>query len=437
MKNIITNFLRLFVFTLLVVNTSCSFDEVVDPNGPSVDGVLSGASKGQLNELVVGIESTLRDGIATETTASGTMARELYLFDADPRNTIDLLGKDGIGLDNNSFYSTSQWIGSYRCMKNANLLIEGASNTDAVNAQEQAGYLGFAKTVIAYELIQMVKSYDGARIDISDPENLGPIEDAETVLTFVRSILDEANGDLANAGSSFPFSLSSGFSDFDTPSSFAQFNRAVAGMAAVYDGDGAAALTALNNSFLDLNGDLLKGPKHIFGLGGGDQSNGLFKVDGENGDQIIVHDSWINDAEAGDTRVTTKTNQRPNPQAQDGLNGVNETDLYATNTSPIDILRNEELILLFAEANILSSSLQDAVDAINVVRNAADLPDYAGAITEDALISEMLNQRRYSLWAENHRMYDLRRYGLSNSLPIDRAGDQVFNTLPVPLSENE
>ncbi len=429
--------LKSCLLLLLGFAASCSFDEVVDPNGPSVDGVQSEASKGQLNELVVGIESTLRNGLAIETTASGTMARELYLFDADPRNTGDLLGKNGIGLDNNSFYSTGQWSGSYRCIKNANLLIEGATNTDAVNDEERNGYLGFAKTIIAYELIQMVKSYDRARINVSDFDNLGPIEDAATVLTYVRTLLEEANGNLSGAGSSFAFNLSSGFAGFDSPSTFAQFNRAVAGMAAVYDGDGTTALSYLGNSYLDLAGDLTIGPKHIFGLGGGDQSNGLFKVDGENGDQIIVHDSWINDAEAGDTRVTSKTNPRPNPQAQDDLNGTNETNLYVTNTSPIDIMRNEELILLYAEASILANNLDDAETALNVVRNAASLPNYSGALSTAELTTEMLQQRRYSLWCENHRMYDLRRYGLSSTLPIDRAGDQIFDTLPVPLSENE
>lgn len=437
MKNISITISRICLGLLLAMTYSCSFDEVVDPNGPSVDGVLVGASKGQLNELVVGVESTLRNGLAIETTASGTISRELYLFDADPRNTGDLLGKNGIGLDNNSFYSTAQWGGSYRCIKNANLVIEGASNTEAITGAEMSGYLGFAKTIIAYELIQMVKSYNRARIDVSDPDNLGPIVDAGAVLTFVRGLLDEASGDLSSAGGSFPFGLSPGFAGFDTPATFTQFNRAVAGMAAVYDGDGATALTALNSSYLDLGGDLTVGPKHIFGLGGGDQSNGLFKVDGENGDQIIVHNSWINDAEAGDSRVTTKTNVRPNPQAQDDLNGTNETDLYANNTSPIDIMRNEELILLFAEASILAGNLGDAENAINVVRNAASLPNYAGALTADALTTEMLTQRRYSLWCENHRMYDVRRYGLSNTLPVDRAGDQVFSALPVPLAENE
>ncbi|MFC7357863.1 RagB/SusD family nutrient uptake outer membrane protein [Jejudonia soesokkakensis] len=438
MKNIY-NTIKTFSLAMAILTvTSCTFDEVISPNGPSVAGVLSNASKGQLNELVVGIESTLRSGIAIETTASGTMARELYLFDADPRNTGDLLGKNGIGLDNNSFYSTAQWAGSYRCIKNANTLIEAASNTDAVTAAEANGYIGFAKTVIAYELIQIVKSYGQARVDVSDPSNLGPLVDGATALAAARALLDQANGDLSGAGGSFAFSLSSGFDGFDSPSSFAQFNRGVAGMAAVYAGDGTAALSALAGSHLNLGGDLNVGPKHIFGLGGGDQANGLFKVNGENGDQIIVHNSWINDAEPGDSRVTEKTNVRPDPQPQDGLNGTNETNLYDSNTSPIDILRNEELILLFAEASILAGSPSGTtVNALNVIRNSANLPNYTGATTPAALTSEMLRQRRYSLWAENHRLYDTRRYGLSGSLPIDRPGDQIFTTLPVPLAEND
>jgi hypothetical protein len=439
MKNIIKSITTISMAALAVLAvSSCSFDEVVDPNGPSVNGVLANASKGQLNELVVGIEATLRNGIAIETTASGTMSRELYLFDADPRNTADLLGKDGIGLDNNSFYSTAQWAGSYRCIKNANTLIEAASNTDAITSAEMNGYIGFAKTVIAYEIIQMVKSYGQARVDVSDTEALGPLVAGPAALAAARSMLDDANGNLGGAGGSFAFSLSSGFDGFDSPSTFAQFNRGVAGMASVYAGNGAAALSALSGSHLNLTGDLNAGPKHTFGLGGGDQQNGLFKVAGENGDQIIVHNSWINDAEAGDSRVTTKTNVRPDPQSQDGLNGTNETALYANSTSPIDILRNEELILLYAEASILAGSPSgDAVGALNAVRAGASLLGYTGGTTPAELTTEMLRQRRYSLWAENHRLYDTRRYNLSGSLPIDRTGDQIFTTLPVPLAEND
>ncbi|MCT8339607.1 RagB/SusD family nutrient uptake outer membrane protein [Flavobacteriaceae bacterium TK19130] len=442
MKNIYKNIIRCSFLALLAISViGCTFDEVIDPNGPSVDGVEANATIGQLNELVIGVESSFRFGHGTETTASGTMARELYLFNADPRNTGDLLGKNGIGLDNNSFYSTAQWNGSYRCIKNARLLIGAVNNTDAVNETEANGYIGFAKTIIAYELIQMLKSYDRARIDIDDPENLGPILEFGPAMDAIRQMLNEANQNLGNAGSEFVFGLSEGFEGFDTPDTFSSFNRGVAALAAVYDNDGQGALNALNNSFFDLNGDLDVGPKHVFGLGGNDIINQVFRVASteevpNNGDQIIVHNSFIEDAEEGDERVAEKTQPRPDPSTQDGLTGTHESTLYESVLSPIDIIRNEELILVYAEASILQNNLEDAETALNIIRNAAGLPDYSGAITSEALTTEMLRQRRYSLWSENHRMFDLRRYGLSNTLPIDREGDQIFNTLPVPLSEN-
>lgn len=439
-KNIKTLAIMTFIIPLLSLMASCTIDEVVDPNGPSVDGVLKNASKGQLNELVVAIESTSRNGIGNEATANGVMARELYLFNAEPRNTGDLLGKDGLPLDNNSFYSVGSWNGNYRCIKNINLLMEAVANTDAVNENEKNGYLGFAKTMMAEELTQILKSYGKARLDVADPENLGPIVDFTEGLARVRALLEQGQQHLTSAGSTFAFKLSSGFAGFDTPSSFLEFNRAWAGLAAVYDGDGTSALSALSNSYLDLNGNLEKGPKHIFGLGGGDQANTVFKVPSttekpNNGDQIIVHNTWLADAEPGDLRVAQKSAPRPNPATQDGLNGTHETRLYESDTSPMDFLRNEELILVYAEASILANNLQDAEDALNIIRNSAGLPDYTGAQSVDALTTELLKQRRYSLWAENHRMFDLRRYGLSNTLPIDRPGDQIFNTMPIPLPE--
>ena len=134
--------------------------------------------------------------------------------------------------------------------------------------------------------------------------------------------------------------------------------------------------------------------------------------------------------------MAQKTVIRSNPTSQDGLTGTHQTALYSSNISPIDIVRNEELILVYAEANI-PSNLNEATNAINIVRNAAGLNNYSGDSTAAAVTTELLHQRRYSLWCENHRMYDLRRYNISSTLPIDRSGDQIFNQLPIPLTENE
>ena len=444
MKNIFKKISIVGTIALAALATSsCTFDEVVDPNAPSLGGVQQNATLGQLNELVVGIESTMRNGLGIETTASGTMARELYLFDADPRNTGDLLGKNGIGLDNNSFYSVAQWNGNYRAIKNTNILLNAIANTEAVTETERNGYAGFAKTIQAYELIQVLKSYGMARTDVADPLNLGPILDFSAAIADVRALLDEANGDLNGAGEEFIFPLA-GFST--SVSDFQEFNRGVAAVAAVYAGDGNGALTALTGSSLNLSAttlaELNAGPKHVFSQQANDQTNPVFRGPStpdnpNNGDQIIVHPSFIDDATPGDDRVARKTAMRPDPSTQDDLTGDFETRLYATNVTPIDLLRNEELILVYAEASILAGSPGDAETALNVIRNVSGgIGDYTGPTTTEALTDELLRQRRYSLWSENHRMFDLRRYNRSDMLPIDREGDRIFNVLPIPLSEN-
>ena len=91
-----------------------------------------------------------------------------------------------------------------------------------------------------------------------------------------------------------------------------------------------------------------------------------------------------------------------------------------------------------------SSSPMSEVSSIRVSSSSSSIstsnstPISLNASTsESALVDELLKQRRYSFWCENHRMYDLRRYNLSSTLPIDRPGDQVFNQFPVPLTENE
>lgn len=438
MKNFKFTSKKITVISIMIVtmfSLSCTFDDEFDPNRASLEGILTDASVNQLNNLVVGVESSMRSGVSGQTVHTGTMARELYIFDADPRNTGDLLGANGASLDNNSFYSTSVWAGKYRAIKNANILLEAVANTNSVDAQQAAGYRGYAKTVIAHQLIMIIKSYGFARVDVSDPTNPGAVLSENEVLTRVSTMLDEALTDLNAAGNSFSFTLA-GFQGFDSPSSFSQFNRAVKAVALVYSGNMSEALVALNSSYFNLSGDLALGPKHVFSLSAGDLANGLYKIVDNNGDQIIVHNSFIADAEEGDNRVASKTIIRSDPTSQDGLNGTHQTRLYASNISPIDIIRNEELVLLYAEANIGSNS-SEAVKALNIIRNAAGLANYDGAITQNALIDELLKQRRYSFWCENHRMYDLRRYGKSSTLPLDRPGDQVFNIIPVPLTENQ
>lgn len=434
MKNI-TLFILLGLMTAV---SSCTIEDQVDPNGPSITSVTNDATTGELDLLVYGAESRLRNNRDSYITSTGTIARELYLFDADPRNTEDLLGKDGAQLDNNTFYLTASYGNAFIVVRNCELLLQGVANTTAVTTAQRNGYEGFAKTIKALMLMNelMRLNDNGIRVDVADPDNLGPFVSKEAAFDAIFGMLDEAYTQLQSA--EFTFQLSSGFAGYDDPAGFARFNRAVAARAAIWSERYGQAQGYLDNSFYDLNGDLQEGPEMIFSTASGDILNPVFRPLNQSGDQIIVHNFIINNLRAGDTRIS-KFNERPNPTSQDGLNGTHESAVYPSATAPISIIRNEELILIAAEANMQTGKLDDAVTALNVIRNAYGLGDYTGAVTEEALTEELLYHRAYSLFAEGHRMFDLRRYGLLNAdyLPIDRPGDQVFTQFPIPLNENQ
>ncbi len=425
-----------FLCLLLFAASSCEIEEQFDPDGPSIASVLNNATPAELNLLATGIEATMRNGYASYVTASGTIARELYIFDADPRNTTDLLGKENLTLDANTFYITGPFASRYQVVKTANILLEAVDNTSLVSEAEKQGYRAFANTIKAYMLSQVLDMLgsNGIRLDVSDPENLGPFVSEEASYDAILSLLDQANSTLN--GAAFSFTLSSGFEGFDTPETFGAFNRAIAARVAVHAARYQQALDYVNASFLDLEGDLQTGPEHVYSTSAGDLLNPLYKAPGQSGDQIVVHPRIITGATAGDQRLS-KFRERLQTDGQDGLNGQFETALYASATSPIDIIRNEELVLIYAEANINLGDLEEAVRALNIVRTAAGIGEYEGEVTRDALIDELLYQRCYSLWGEGHRMWDLRRYDRLNAtfLPIDRTGDDVFTQFPIPLSE--
>lgn len=434
LKRIIFGALLLPVFALLT--TGCEFDDQTDPNGPSINSVLSNASVAELNLLVTGIEARMRNGVNTFVTATGTIARELYIFDADPRNTEDLLGKDDLTLDNNTFYITNPFATRYRVVKNCNVLLEALDNTESVSAAEKDGYRGFANTVKGLMLSQVLGMLgdNGVRVDVADPNNLGGFVSPAQGYREILNIMDLGAQQLS--GASFGFALSAGFDGFNTPATMIELNRALAARIAVQGGLYQEALDYVNASFFDINGALTTGPKHVFSTGAGDILNPVFKAPGQSGDQIIVHPRMTDDAITGDARLS-KFAMRVNPTSQDGLNSDFETALYASATSAIDIIRNEELMLIYAEASMQTSAPNDAIAGINAVRNGNGIGDYTGGSTMDELTDEILFQRRYSLWCEGHHMIDLRRYGRLNdtNLPIDRPGDDVFTEFPIPLSE--
>lgn len=443
MKTIYHTF-RYILTALCLTLSACQIDEVIDPNNPSLEGVLTNATKAELQGLITGLEARHREYYENATEMFGSFSREVSpFFASDPRFFSDWLGQSGPETYPDFFTSDGTYLFPYRAVKQANILIASVNNTNSVNAEEANGYLGFAKTIKAYQLLwPLMQQYqNGIRTNVEDIYNPGPFRSFDEALTDIRNLLDEAQEHLEAAGSEFDFSLKMGF---DTPADMIKVNRAIAARAALYDEDWTGALTALNGSFLDMSVNastpekMYIGPVHVFG-NDPDISNPLFyPLDAATNTILIVHPSMIEDLLPGDARAGKFYEREEAVESDDfPFPGSHQDNRWESNLTAIPFIRNEELILIYAEARLRNASIPDAIVAINTVRTTWGLSPYAGAISENALMEEILFQRRYSLWAEaGHRWIDLRRTGKLDETHVDlRDGGSIIVQVDRPTSE--
>jgi hypothetical protein len=427
---------------LFLVGVGCETLTFVDPNDPSVDDVGIAA-------LATGMEAGMRNNFNTYLLFAAVVGREAYNFDpADPAWTDEVLFGP---VDPGGFIVNNPWAQRYRVIQNGEIMIEKAQNDPNLAASQVAGAIGFAKTIQAYQLLLNLNSLDENGVKSDFTGVLDRFMSKTESFNFIAALLDDGNTQLGNAGSSFsfsvrggaevPYALSAGFAGFDTPATFAQFNRALRARVAVYMGDFQTALTALQNSFLDPVGDLQTGAYHIYGAGLGDILNPIFEGPTAPFVKFRAHPSFIADAEAGDTRVTTKTLDRTGDptmtQVSFGVTNLSSAfpiTFSSSATDPFPIIRNEELILLRAEANVGLGNFPAAEADMNIVRAAAGLAGYSGTSAVNGL-DRLLHEKRYSLFVEGHRWVDMRRYGRLGDLPVDRPGDVVHPQQPRPVDE--
>jgi len=417
-KNLNFKYPAAFLLVLLMWQTGCQKLDFVDPNGPSLQ---------QTDEqtLATGIEAGLRISYEFYLRDVSVAGREAYYFEpADPRYTGTLMGKNGTEVDPSSFLLVRPWSARYQVIRNCNFLIQKGDE----------GAKGFAKTIIAYQLLLNLNlTWDnGIRTDVSG-EMPGPFVSRSEALNYIAQLLDEARTNLEKAGNSFSFKLSAGFNGFNTPQEFLKFNRGLKARLAIYQKDYKAALKALANSFLDKSAPLTKGVYFIYGTGVGDLLNPIYEVPNAKNVKLMVHPSFVNDAEAGDARVAAKVFKRAEPSTMDGLESQYAPTVSKSTTDPFPIMRNEELILLRAEANVGLGNYAEAEKDVNFIRNSAGLGNVS--LNASNALDEVLKQKRYSLFLEGYRWIDMRLYNKLNSLPKDRSGDVVIKNFPRPSTE--
>jgi starch-binding outer membrane protein, SusD/RagB family len=445
---------RLALVLGVMATGACSFD-IQNPNTPNVIG--ENPNRSEVAATANGILIATRADVADWALDGAIFGREAYRIDpSDPRFTQELMQGP---LDPGSpAFGGDHWIEEYAAIRTANDLLAVIGTASALTAEEQSAAAGFAHTFQAYNFLIILDSHsqDSIPIDVGTDVTAAaaPFRSNADAYTHVENLLDSAATELAAAGTSaFPFTLPSGFTGFNTPATFIKFNRALRARVAVYRGDFAGALTFLATSFYTPAPPLDLGVYMDYSAGPGDFANPL-AIDPENGENF-GHPSLRTQAQTRpvlgdslDLRFTTKLKTRP-PRS----GGTTDTDppqqltsdlgwiRYLSPNSPIPLIKNEELVLLHAEASIGLGDLGTALTDINLVRTVsgglAPLPGFAD---QNTAITELLYNKRYSLMFEGgHSWIDYRRYGRTADLKsFDRVGpppDLIFPTLPIPDAE--
>ncbi|MEQ8219399.1 MAG: RagB/SusD family nutrient uptake outer membrane protein [Arenibacter sp.] len=405
----------------------CTIEDGKDLNGPETASISEGVSRPELPQVVSGILADMRDRLNTQIDVISVVGRDYWRHQSsDPRWTGDLM--TGV-LDDNAFYLTTPYAARYAVVKECNLLLEGLENTTTdFSEAEKSAIRGFANTIKAHELLTVLNMLyqNGIRTDVADPDNLGGFEGYDAALTTILGLLNTAATDLATGGDVSPNTLGV---------SYLEFNRALTARVAAYQGNYSLVLSALDDSFMDFAGDMYIGAYYQFSAAGSDELNQLFfALNSTGANARIAHPDFVNSAEAGDNRLDKVVLRTDGPlNIADLTPGTHDVYIYESNTDPVAMIRNEELILLYAEAN-MTDNPGEAEMAINVVRDAAGLgPVVPGSVDEDRLLYE----RRYSLFAEGHRWIDLRRFDRLDELVIDRAGDNRVTQFPIPQNEGQ
>ncbi len=444
---------------VLVFGAACRSDflDVPNYNSPTVAGVARDPNGIQL--LAIGLMNSERGQFAGYNTQVGVFGREVYnYFVTDARNISGpLIGIPGPQrLDYNGFAS-GQWAGRFQGMKNANALITSAA-ASALAADKKAGATGFAKTWYALDLFYIIQSRDtlGAPTDIpADPVTPAPFKTRDEVYTFISAMLDDAKTNLAAGGSAFPFTMHAGFAGYDTPANFLKFNRAIAAKVLVHRGSlGCAAcygqaITAIGESYATAPGAattlaaLNTSPLHVYSSTAGDVLNGAsfaqtnFIYAHANADSIAQRQV---DGVTKDDRVLRKLTLLASPvQAPGsglGIPAKFRFNIYPNNNSSAPLLRNEELILLRAEASWATGAVGAALIDLNNVRTVSGkLAALASVPTGAAGLDLIQYEKHMSTLYEGNRWVDLRRWGRLGILPLDLPTHFRAKVMPIPQAE--
>jgi hypothetical protein len=428
---------------LLAAFGACKESTVPNFNTPNIDGLLESPDAATVNTTVVGLLVGLRANVGTWATGLGILGREVYNLDpAEPRNVLGYL----VGpLEPGGFVADVGWSATYRDLRTAATILEAVDKVPDFTAAQKSATRGFVKTIMAQEYVNQLRVRDtlGIVVDVpADPTVLGAFVTKDSGFKRAAALFDEAKNDLAAGGAAFPFALTSGFAGFNTPGTFLKLNRALKSRVDIYRGDWAGALVTLGESFISTSSTsaaaLATGAYHVYSTTSGDALNPLFDAAPR---ALVAVPSFLTEAQrrpdgSPDLRASSKALVTPVNVTTQSVSSNVKIIAYASNVASVPIIKNEELILLRAEAYNGLGNRALAIQDLDFIRvNSGGLAPLGAGYAGD-LVSEILYNRRYSLFFEyGHRWVDLRRYGRLATLEKALPTHKIFPVVPIPVDE--
>ncbi len=441
-----------YALLLALLLSACAPDRLVNPNSPTPASV--GSSPLQALQLgATGVVASQRNSMPAYLIATGQFGREM--FDVVPTESRSVTAYYENFSDPTSGAS-GDWTDRYATLRNIAAFATTVAAATTVPAAQRSAALGFAETLQGLELSYLAATRNNLGIVVQilpSATALAPFVSRDSAWTFVSAVLDSGYAALTAAGNvAFPFSLpeaaGQGWSGFDTPATFATFNRALKARVEAYRaslaGNNTAGyqrvLTALHGSFLTPlvadGSNLGLGPSYLFGNQGTDVANTVSATF----QPIYAHPSIRDDGtvSATDKRYLAKILAGQALQTPSGANVTTDLRLqvYATATSPIPIVTNEELVLLRAEAEWFTGDANGALADINAVRTVSGgLSSRAAFTGTQDFVTELLAQRRLSLLFQGHRWIDVRRFGRLAALPLSGSTFGLTSNQVIPQAE--
>jgi hypothetical protein len=453
-----------------LASLACYDFHVTDPNAPTTASIYGNPTKANMVVAATGIFHQARNDMEAYVWRLGSMGREGVNLSGNNQPDYQ---EPYYGPLSNTQFGGSEWGTPYIEIRLDNLYIDAIPHSPDMSAGEKASSIAFGETQKALALFYVIQTRAqlGATVNVDlDPSGPpGSWVSEDSVYRAIIDLLADARAKLAS-GAAFPFPMPPGYGAASTPQTFAQFTQALEAKAWVFratdvNGCKGAKATCYSNAltlldslftvthFADTSAaSFQNGVYFDFSSNPGDVQNGL--SDPLNGTLYFALPEQQTDAEpqsgsaTPDARVGAKIVDASITQILGGfpIHGTLKYSIYYTNGQAdpgheIPIIRDEELVLLRAEAELGSGLLAAATNDMNATRQGSgNLKALTPGLSADSLLTDLLYERRYSLmWEQGTRWIDARRYGILNTAipanPAPLTGGHVPSVMPVPENE--